>query len=151
MSEHELLSVSWSRLKAWENCHQQVFRRLEGKSSRAVDGRIFLPGTVADRAMRAYLELDDPRPGHILDPVDEILEKHAFNDDQYIIKWRGNPAEDMAKVKAVVVNVLTNLEPILWREIIPHGYQAEVRFNTMIGIPYLDGRIVGVELRGGID
>lgn len=149
--EHERLSVSWSRLKAYEQCHQRVFRRLEGKSSKAVDGRIFLPGTVADRAMRAYLELDDPQVGHITDPVDEILEKHAFHDDQYVVKWRGKPQEDLARVKAVVLKVLTNLEPILWREIIPHGYQAEVRFDKTIGVPYLDGRVVGVDLRGGID
>lgn len=149
--EHERLSISWSRLKAWEACHQQVFRRLEGKSSKAVDGRIFLPGTVADRAMRMFLEQEDPQPGHLCDPVDELLEKHAFNDEQYVIKWRGNPIEDMAKVKAVVLRVLEGLEPILWREIIPHGYQAEVRFTETIGIPYLDGRIVGVDLKGGID
>lgn len=101
--------------------------------------------------MRAFLELDDPQPGGICDPLDEIFEQYAFNDEQYVIKWKGNPLEDQKKVKANVRIVLENLEPMLWDLVLPHGYQAEVRFRETVGIPYLDGHLRPVELIGGMD
>jgi hypothetical protein len=151
--------LSWSRLKEAEECRHKVLRKQEKKSNLATDGRIFLPGTVADRCMRAYLELDDPKPGGILDPLDEMLEKHAFHDDQYVIRWRGDPKEDLLRVKSVVKKVLVNLEPILWDLVIPHGYEAELRFGpwagygakASIGVPDWTGETRRLDLVGGID
>lgn len=146
------LTLSWSRLKSWESCKQQVLRRKQGKSSYSpMQGRVFLPGTIADRCMRAYLELENPQPGGICDPLEEIFERFAFTDDQYVIKWKGNPLDDQKKVKENVRIVLENLEPQLWDFVIPNGYQVEYRFRTTVGIPYLDGKLVPVDLIGGID
>lgn len=146
------LSVSWSRLKAYEACRQQVKLRMEKKSSYSpFQGRIFLPGTLADRCMRVFLEQLEPQAGTICDPLEELFEKYAFNDDQYVIKWKGNPLEDQKRVIDNVRMMLTNLEPMLWELIIPHGYEPEKKFRTTVGVPYLDGKLVPVDLIGGID
>lgn len=146
------MSVSWSRLKAYESCRQQVLRRREGKSSFSpFQGRIFLPGTIADRCMRVFLELPDPQPGQILDSLDEMFEKYAFSDEQYVIKWKGNPLADQKKVKEDVRYILENLEPLLWDLVIPYGYEPEVRFRVPVWIPSLKGVPTPIDLIGGID
>lgn len=144
------MSVSFSRLKVWEQCGERALRNREGKAA-PKDGRIFLAGTVADRAMRRYLEQDDPQPGTICDPVDELLHHYIHEDEEYVIRWKGDVATDRARVKAKVIKVLTLLEPTLWEKVIPQGYQAEVRFRQTVGIPYLDGSIVPIDLIGGMD
>lgn len=70
---------------------------------------------------------------------------------QYIVKWRGDPNRDKALVVNFVRDVVTQLEPILLKYVVPHDYQPELRFRTPFGIPYLDGRLTAVDLIGGID
>lgn len=117
----------------------------------ARDYRVFLPGTVCDRVMRKLLEHDDPQPGMMMDWLEEMLHHYAFEDDEGVIRWRGDPRQDYQRVREVCTRVLTNLEPILFAEIIPQGYQSEVKFRQTVGVPYLDGHPVGVDLIGGID
>lgn len=159
------LTLSWSRLKAYEACPQQVLRQMQRKQTPTrLDGRVFFEGSVSDRCMRAWLEEDDPQPGGMLTYVDKYFEDFAFNDEQYRINWRGNPAEDMAKARAKIERVLTGLEPILLERVIPRGYVPELRFGpprqknpdpnkprATIGVPGLDGKPRPVDLVGGID
>jgi hypothetical protein len=148
----KLLTVSWSRLKAYESCRQQVLRRKEKKSNFSPSqARVFLPGTIADRCTRWFLELEDPQPGQILEKLDEMFEKYAFHDEQYVIKWKGDPLADQKKVKENVRTILLNLEPMLWDFVLPHGYQAEVKFREKVAIPDADGNLRFVELIGGMD
>lgn len=153
----EPLPISWSRLKDYETCRHRVLKHLQGHKSGTRDGRNFLAGTVCDRIMRRLLEHDEPQRGMMLGWLDEVLDKHAFHSDEYVIRWRGNPTQDFENVRALCVTVLTNLEPLLFDRIIPKNYEAEVRFgfkNTpypIIGIPGLDGRPRPVLLLGGID
>jgi hypothetical protein len=146
-----VLSVSWSRLKAYEECRQKVLRTMQGRSSGVKNGRIFLPGTLADRAMRRWLEEDDPQPGGMHAHVPELFEEHTGEDAEYIIKWRGDVAADKRAVRDQVRECLDNLEPLLVEKVLPFRYQPELKFRTTIGIPYLDGEPVRVDLIGGID
>lgn len=151
----DMMTLSWSRLKQYEECKQSVLRTLQGKRAPVKDGRMFLHGTVADRVMRRLLEHDDPQPGMMLTWVDEIFEEHAYNSAEYVIRWKGNAQEDAAAIKAKVVRVITNLEPILFDKIIPLGYHPELKFNrhtgSVVGVPGLNGIPRPVELIGGID
>jgi hypothetical protein len=135
----------------YESCRQSVGLMMQGHQRKG-DGRNFLPGTVADRAMRAYLEQPGgPVRGTILDPVDSLLEKYTADDAEYVIRWRGDKTSDYRKVREVVIKVLTNLEPLLWEHVIPFAYEPELRFSTTIGVPDLDGVVQPVELIGGMD
>lgn len=157
MTASNPLTVSWSRLRDYETCKHRVLKKLQGHRSPATDGRNFLGGTVCDRIMRRLLEHDDPQPGMMLTWLDETLKHHAFDSEEYVIRWRGNPEADYEKVRNLCVKVLTNLEPMLFEKIIPMNYEAEVRFgfkNTpqpIIGVPGLDGMPRPVLLIGGID
>jgi hypothetical protein len=127
-----------------------VLRRKEKKSNfNPKQGRVFLPGTIADRCMREFLE--NPVEGGICDSLEAVFEQYAFNDDQYVIQWKGNPKSDQQKVKDNVRIVLENLEPMLWDLVIPHGYQVAWRFRVTVGIPDKNGNLRPVDLIGETD
>lgn len=156
MSSQEL-TVSWSSLKRWEACHQHDYRSKRGEAKSIKDGRIFLPGTIADRLMREWLESEDPQPGQMVENIEEMFRRYAFpeTDDereeaQYVIKWKGDKRQDQQDVKDFVRRTVTDLEPILMREVIPHDYHPELRFRTSVGLP-LFGQTARVTLIGGID
>lgn len=155
-----LLSVSWSALRRYEECHQKQLRVSQGRSIPAADGRIFLPGNVADRCMRWFLNQDDPQPGMMAAYVPELLEKtltsgteEADDFGRAVIRWRGDPRSDRMKIRNFVTEVVNELEPMLFRLVIPHLYQPELRFETIIQIPgtRLDGSRSSIRLIGGID
>lgn len=145
------LQVSWTGLKRYEDCHQRQLRTIQGRSVKTADGRVFLPGSICDRAMRKWLDSDSPQPGEMVEYVDEFLKFFAEEDPQYVIKWRGNPNEDKAKVRQFCRMVVTELEPILLQKVIPYRYQPEVRFKVPMMIPDLNGEPRLILLNGGID
>lgn len=152
VSELGTLHVSWSRLKRWEACHLSEALTRQGKQAEVRDGRVFLPGTLADRAMRKFLEQDDGhQPGQMAAFVDELWDEHAVNSTEYKIKWRGDPRVDQEKVRSFAKMVVTKLEPFLFEKVLPHEWQPELRFRTPLRIPDLYGVKHEVILTGGID
>lgn len=147
----EPLRISWTGLKRYEDCHQRQLRTVQGKAAKTSNGRIFLPGSVCDRSMRKWLESDNPLPGQMVEYVDEFLRYFEDEDPQYVIKWRGNPNEDRAKVREFCQGVVRELEPILMQKVIPYRYQPEVRFTIPMYLPDLNGEPRLVHLIGGID
>jgi hypothetical protein len=138
-------------LKTYETCHHRSLKQQQGFGAAVRDGRVFLAGTLADRSMRRWLEEDEPQPGGMVKYLDELFEEHTGRDAEYAIKWKGNPNQDRAKVRAQVVACLTKLEPLLYKHVVPFDYQPELRFRTPIAIPYLDGKPTRIDLVGGID
>jgi PD-(D/E)XK nuclease superfamily len=147
------LTMSWTRLSTYEECHQRVLRQMQGRQQGKTNGRVFLPGTLADRAMRMYLELpeSEQRPGGMQEFVEPLMEEHTGPEAEYTIQWKGDPTEDRRSVIATVREGLEKLEPLLHKYVLPFEYQPELRFRTTIGIPYLDGRTMAVDLIGGMD
>lgn len=145
------LSVSWSRMTTYEACAQRVLRQMQGRSSPITDGRNFLPGTLADRAMRHWLEEADPQPGGMMKYVPGLFDEHTGPDAEYVIRWRGDVVADKRAVVMQVKECLENLEPFLLKHVVPYEYHPELRFTSTIQVPYLDGRPVPIDLRGGID
>jgi hypothetical protein len=148
----EPLRVSWSALKRWEGCHLRDQLHRQGKRAEVIDGRVFLPGTLADRAMRKFLEQDDGhRIGQMAQFVDDLWDEHAVHSNEYKIKWRGDPRVDQAKVRAFAKLVVTNLEPFLFARVLPHEWQPELRFAVPVRLPDLQGDRREVLLIGGMD
>lgn len=147
------LYVSWSRLYSWETCHQQGWRHAKLRQGATVkDGRNFLHGTLADRAMRQWLEQEAPHlPGQMSSYVDEAWNEHTGPDAEYRIKWRGDPIEDQEKVRNLAKKVVTNLEQFLLARVLPYDFEPEMRFKVPLKIPGLDGRPRTIVLNGGID
>ena len=145
----EPLTLSWTRLSTWEECRHKAYRQSQGKRSPVTDGRVFLPGTLTDRAQRSWLEEDDPQPGGMHKYVESLMEEHTGPEAQYRIKWRG--PEDRRNVLEMVHEAIDKLEPALTQLVLPHEYQPEVKFSTQIGIPDLYGDVTAVTLIGGMD
>jgi hypothetical protein len=147
------LYVSWSRLYSWETCHQQGWRKAKLKQGATVkDGRNFLHGTLADRAMRRWLEQQPPHlPGQMATYVDEAWDEHTGKDAEYKIKWRGDPIEDQAKIRELAKRVCTNMEGFLLKRVLPYDFEPELRFKVPIKIPDIDGVQRTIVLNGGID
>lgn len=151
------LSVSWSGLKRWEECGQRHLRVMQGKSIAAKDGRVFIQGTVADRIMRAWLSQPSQSPGEMVAMAEDYVRRLSMPDqddaheDAQVVRWRGDPLTDRQLVTNFVREVVSELEPILEKYVLPHDYQPELSFRTPIFVPYLDGNMTAVEMIGGID
>lgn len=149
------IKVSWSRIKNFEACHQRTKLLIDGNKSKVIDGRAFLPGTLADRAMRMWLEqgkiTQKWEPGSMVTYLDSLWEDHVGEGAEYTIKWKGDAKKDKKKVLTQVTDALTRLEPILFEKVVPFPYQPEYRFTSTMGIKDLSGQTVHVEIFGAVD
>lgn len=143
--------ISWSGLKRWENCPQLQLRTIKGETKKSDKGRIFLPGTVCDLAMRRWLESDNPQPGGMAELVDVVFSE-TVEKAESVIRWKGDPRADMAAVQTQCRENVTRLEPWLIRNVLPYEYQPEVKFRANMEIPYLcEDMRAPVRMIGGID
>jgi hypothetical protein len=149
------LRVSWSRIKNWEACGMRSKLMTEGKQSKVIDGRAFLPGTLADNAMRAWLNngllTGKWEPGGMEDYLEGLWDDYTSPSAQYSIQWRGNPNDDKRAVLKKVQTALRRIEPILFEKVVPYPYQPEYRFTATMGIKDLQGQTVHVEVYGAVD
>ena len=150
------LSICWTALQRYEACHQRHLRTMEGKAIRKpYASRDFLAGNIADRVQRAWLHLPDPQPGQMAAMVPDMLDRWTNPDREdeefQPIKWRGDPQVDRKEVQEFCTLVVTRLEPILLKWVVPFDYQPELRFEAWIGLPDLNGDTTPVRLVGAID
>lgn len=146
------LSISWSRLKAWEECSEQGYLLGRGFRSPLVDLRVFFKGTVVDRAMRKWLDMERPEPGWMASKVHEIFdaeEEEARASGDGVVGWKST--SDRNEIRAWCLECVTRLEPLLFRVAIPYNYQPAVRFKLPMTIPYLDGTPQRIWLNGEMD
>jgi hypothetical protein len=149
------LAISWSSLKRWELCHHRHYRTLRGEVSRIPFKRSMLPGSIVDLIEREWLSETDPRPGGMRkiapDVIDRLTNPDRGDDAFEPFTYKGDPRADHDAIVSFVHRCIDALEPVLMRLVVPHDYQPEVPFSPIIGIPYLDGQLVGIRLRGRID
>jgi hypothetical protein len=109
--------------------------------------------------MRAWLEHPDPLSVDMHALAGETMrritnpktDEEKASSDVRPVKWRGNPREDKGSVLRTVLDCLDGLKPILIEHVLPHEYQPELKFDTVIRVPYLDGQPAYVKLIGGLD
>lgn len=145
------IKLSWSKLKNWETCHKRVQLQSEGKKSPIINGRGFLPGTLADRAMRMWLEEGKFDHGGMEKFIPQIWEEHTGKNAEYRIEWKGDVTEDQKAVLKRVRDCLQILEPILMEKVVPFAFKPEYRFTSVVGVPGLNGETVNIEIFGAVD
>lgn len=147
-----MLTISWSQLRLWSECRQKAYLVANKKSNASRDLRNFLGGSVVDRVMREWLS--DPLREHngmseIVDLyIDKCVEEAKENKDG-IVKWRN--VSDRKELTAFCVELVTRLEPILNRYVVPYEFEVAKRFSVLLTVPYLDGTLVEVRLVGELD
>jgi hypothetical protein len=124
-----------------------------GKKSEATDIRNYFHGTVCDRIMRAWLSSESPLPGQMPGMVEDFIVRcldEAKDTGDGVVRWRN--AGDRATLASHCRTVLTGLEPMLLKWVVPFEYEPEHRFKVPIRIPWLDNKtLVVINLTGGID
>lgn len=147
------LKLSWSQLRYYDECKQKAYLLRTGKRPSDADIRVFFPGTVVDRCMRAYLSLDDPAPdGFMTRSVKSIMDKEeetAKESGDGIVKWKHRA--DRIEVLEFCIELVKRLEPLLWDLVIPHQYEPSKRFKVPVNIPYLDNKPTPILLIGEMD
>jgi PD-(D/E)XK nuclease superfamily len=147
------ITISWSSLRLHEECRQKFKLHATGKRGPAADIRVFFPGTVADRVMRAWLSSPDPQLGQMVGMVEDIMteeERKVIRTGEGMVRWRGH--NDRPQVVKFCVDLVEKLEPILCDLVLPYEYQPEMRFSKIpMFIPGLDGAPALIYISGGID
>jgi hypothetical protein len=146
------LNISWSQLRSHEECKRKASLLRQKKKQEMYDARVFFPGTVVDRAMRAWLMDDNRQPGGMEKSVAEVMdreEQHSRDTGDGIVRWK-YPA-DRAEVTTFCTTLVTRLEPILVERVLPFEFEPSKRFRAPIEIPYLDGTKAVVNLNGEMD
>ena len=147
-----MLKISWSALLRHEECHFKEMGHRDGMHRNAtLDGRNFIGGTVADVAMRRWLDQPEPIPGTLVNSAKEVFEELAIENPERPIRWKGSAAADQRKVLADVEEALTKLDPWLTEHVLPYDYQPEARDVGVIGVPDRDGTVRAIELFFAVD
>lgn len=148
----EPMLVSWSQLRTHEECRQKGVLLRAGKRSPAQDIRGFFHGTVVDVAMRTWLSTAELRPGHMLEMVDGLIEscqREAVETGDGVVRWKS--ATDRAELREFCRELVTRLEPLLHRYVLPFDFEPAKRFSVPVEVPYLDGTPTCVHLVGEMD
>lgn len=146
------IRLSWSQLQNMEHCRQKAKLMRRGAKSPATNIRPFFHGMVVDQVQRTWLSSSDPRPGEMASMVPEWTERvriEAAESGDGIVRWRS--VEDRRSMERYCVELVTRLEPMLQRWVLPYDYEPEHRFRVPLRIPFLDGQPAEIELVGGID
>lgn len=152
MTDPRTINVSWSQLRVHEECAQRAKLLREGHRSPAGDLRNYFPGMIVDSIMGRWLDDPDRKPGGMLvmleNAIDELVTEAAASGDG-IVRWK-HPG-DRDEVRRFCAELLTRLEPLLERLILPYPFDGHRRFKVPIYLPYLDGSQVIVNLTGETD
>ena len=145
----DIVTVSWSRLRAALECKAKAHLQSTGHRSPAADIRIFAAGSIADRAMRIWLAEPDGPMRDVIALAADGHEEEVLESGQGVIRWRSS--SDRATVIDWCKRLADNLEPLLREMVLPYEFEVAKRFKTQIMLPNLDGQLVPVRLIGELD
>jgi hypothetical protein len=146
------LRISWSQIRAHEECMQRAFLLRTGHRNQSADLRTFFPGMVCDQIMGVWLRDPTRRSGGMAALVAETIDvaaKEAADTGDGVVRWRG--PDDKAEVIEYCTETLRRLEPILSKLVLPYEFVVHNRFAVEVAIPYLTGEMVTVSLTGEMD
>lgn len=133
-----MLRISWSSVRTHGECKQRGALLRAGKRMTISDSRSFFPGNIVDRVVRDWLN-DDPysNAGAMPAMVPLVIDRELarIKERGGLMKWRGE--EDRALVEADCIEAVTKIEPALEREVLPHDYMVDWRFEAPLAIPGL--------------
>jgi hypothetical protein len=144
--------LSWSRMRAHQECRQKGHLQSLGKRSPTADIRGYFHGTVVDRAYRDWLNLPEQDPGWMIRNVAEIMdreEKTARETGDGVVKWR--TPTDKSEVLEFCQETVRRLAAISKDLVLPYEWEPDVRFSVPMEVPYLDGSLRQIKLIGAMD
>lgn len=148
----DIVSVSWSQLRAHEECKQKSHLIRSGKRGVANNIRGYYHGMVVDRVMRAWLDNPDHPAGEMESMVDDMMNtvaQQAIDDGDGVVRWKHQ--DDRAEVREFCIELVRRLEPILREHVLPHEFEQAKRFRVPTTVPYLDGSPAVIHLIGEMD
>ena len=127
------LKISWSRLRTHEECPAKGDLKARGFKSPLMNTRLFFHGNVTDQLMRRWLSQENPELGWMAAQVDAVfadMEEHP----EGVLKWKhpGDRAETLEFCRELV----TRLEVILVRYVLPFDWTPAWRFEVPVRVPY---------------
>ena len=149
--QHDHIFVSWSQLRAHDECKQKAYLYRQRRRSPGQDIRMFFPGTVVDRIMREWLDNEAREPGMHL-RVSEVMDREettARESGDGIVRWKNQ--SDRREVHDTCVELLARLEPILTKLVLPHEFEPAKRFRVPLTVPGPHDQPVTVTLNGEMD
>jgi hypothetical protein len=151
------LKLSWSRIRLHTECPAKGHLTSQGRRSPVSDHRVFFPGTVTDRCMRQWLQLEVQERGWMAAQVDRIMdaeEEASQANGDGVVRWK--TTTDRAEVRELCKAAVVQLEADLWTRLHLweppfHDWDPAPRFEVPISIPHPDGHKVEILLHGEID
>lgn len=146
------INLSWSQLRTAEECKQKLHLIRGGHKSAVSNLRNFFHGMVADRCMVTWLRDPQRQPGQMPGMVEDAIndvERESRETGGGIVRWRN--ADDRDELRQFCIDMVTRLEPILYRHVLPYRFHVGLRFKTPVKLPYLDGQPATVNLIGEMD
>jgi hypothetical protein len=146
------ISISWSGLRAHEECRQKAHLLRTGKKSPSTNIRQFFHGTVVDRVMREWLEDEARQPDGMALLVEEIMDREelaAVNSGDGVVRWKNH--RDRTDLIEWCKELVTRLEPHLNELVVPYEFESARRFRVPVQIPYLTGEPAWIYLAGEMD
>lgn len=151
-----MLFLSWSQLRHQSECRQKAHLLRQGKKAKDTNIRVYFPGTLCDRVMRAWLEDEAREPGGMVTHPEYgvaatlVREEQAAKDSgDGIVRWKS--ANDRREVAELCARALTYLEPDLREKILPVQFQPAKKFRVPVQIPDLQGNSTTIALVGEMD
>jgi PD-(D/E)XK nuclease superfamily len=146
------LRISWSQISNHEICaHRAMLVRRRVKNP-AADVRNFFHGIVVDRVMRDWLYLDNPESTNMHNMVEsyfDLCRNELQEEKAGVVRWRSTG--DKQKLLSYCQQLVTRLQPMLVKWILPYEYSPAHKFEIPIKIPYLDNSTAVILLIGEID
>lgn len=142
------LRISWSKIRSHGECPAIYDLRRTHRSS-IKDIRSYVHGNIADLAMRRWLSMPDPPLGWMADQINDIFDECTKPSEEGIVRWKG--VNDRADVRVFCRELVSRLEPILVKYVLPYEWEPAGRFEVPVTVRYLDGTPRTVILNGETD
>jgi PD-(D/E)XK nuclease superfamily len=146
------INLSWSQLRVAEECKQKLHLIRSGHRSGISNIRNFFHGMVVDRCMVTWLRDPNRQPGQMVTMVEDAItvgEREATDQGDGVVRWKH--ADDREQLHQFCTELLTRLEPILYRHVLPYPFHVAFGFKVPVKMPYLDGQPALVHLIGEMD
>lgn len=144
------LRVSWSSIRAAEECREKAYLIRQGKRAKVTNIRNFAAGIFVDQWMRQYLDQDLARDTPLRDWVRLVMgeSETVERDKGNFVRWRD--ASDRKQVEDFCTELATRLVPILQEHVIPYSYSCGKWFKIPLNLEY-QGEVRPILLTGEMD
>lgn len=144
------LRVSWSAIRASEECKEKAHLMRAGKRAKVTNIRNFWPGMVVDQFMREYLDTPELRIESVHDWITAIMDEHETveRDKGNMIKYRD--AADRQSVREFCTELASRLTIHLEKHVLPYKHEHGKWFKIPMNLEY-QGEIRPILLTGEMD